>query len=94
MSFLVADAVPCEVLIILPIGLQREDQKTITVSSGEGAGASLPGQMTVELDCRSYLLHQVSAFAARLQSTCYTLSLCDINSTILCKKDSFQHRCS
>lgn len=54
-SFLLVDAVLLEALIILPTGLQREKQKTIAVSSGEGAGASLPGQVHVELDCRSSL---------------------------------------
>ena len=55
MSFLLVSAVPLEALIILPTGLQREEQKTVTVSGGEGTGASLPGQVNVELDYWSRL---------------------------------------
>lgn len=53
-SFLTG-AVPFEALIILPIGLQKEEKKAIALPSGEGTGASHPRQVNVELDCRSSL---------------------------------------
>lgn len=71
-SFFLADALPIEAL---PTGLQREEPKPIAVSSGEGMGASLPGQKNVKLDCRLSLFHQTNVFATSLQSTCHTLSL-------------------
>lgn len=53
--FLLADAIPLEALIILPTGRWREEYKTLTVASDEGAEALLPRRVNIglELDCRS-----------------------------------------